>query len=438
MTGRFQRARQSGVALFVGLILLLMLTVLGVSSFQSSHIQERSAGNARLQAVAFEAAAAGASNAINFFDEHRDIGTDELCGTLGHEGWENASEWVSMGGVGEATLKQRIYCLADEYPCTEDEEASCDERPPRSQLFVLSRGEVTLGGNVVAQRDVEVRLDIGGLWAAGDGCGALCFPGCEAGDYNFPNSNAFHVDGGGGFAITGGCAEMTDEILEGIRDNRIGNYAGGVGTTTPGTPWDSPDSVESFRQNIMESAIAAQGAGSCMGLCFFNGDFVDNGNTQYGTAALPQITYIHGDAEFGGNISGAGIMFVNGNLAWNGTPNFQGLIVTLGGTFTIDGGGTGGDHAGSVVILNAPGGDPAAEFGASNFDNTGGGTAEYNFDCGALWAAHDLLDPDGQTLWSPECDTGPESPYAAGPSELIIASWRENIGWREEFFGSED
>lgn len=103
---------------------------------------------------------------------------------------------------------------------------------------------------------------------------------------------------------------------------------------------------------------------------------------------------------------------------------------------TKDGGGTGGDHGGTVVLLNNLGAI-GGQFGPATFGNTGGGTAEYNFDCGSLWAAHDLLNVAGQGLWSPECDTAPPTPYQAGPDEIIIASWRENISWREEFFGSD-
>ncbi|MDX1555342.1 MAG: PilX N-terminal domain-containing pilus assembly protein [Xanthomonadales bacterium] len=425
-----QPLNQQGVAMLLSLLILLMLTMLGVSSFHNSHIQERSAGNMRIQTVAFEAAAAGASSAINFWDSYKASAPDEFCGTLGHEGWANPTGWVNMGTIGDATLKQRMYCLADEYPDAEG------GRPLRSQLFVLSRGEVTSGGDIVSQRDVEVRLDIGGTGVAGDGCGAICFPSCNPGIFDFPNSNSFEVDGNGGPAITGGCQTMTDEIREGIRNNRIGNYIGGVATTSPGSPWTDSVTVEQFRANVEASAQAAQAGGGCQGFCYSAGDVVDMGNTVYGTVAVPQITYIHGSAAFGGDISGAGIMFVNGGLSWNGTPNFKGLIVTLGGSFTIDGGGTGGDHAGSVVILNTEEPDVILDFGDSSFYNNGGGTALYKFNCDALWAAQALLDEAGQALWSPECETGPGSPYLAGPGELIIASWRENIGWREEFFGS--
>ena len=430
---------QSGIALILSLLLLFLLTLIGVASFGNASLQERMASNARTQTMAFEAAAAGAVGAIDFFEDNRELGADQLCGSSDHEGWADPTAWVDRGQVGVAVLSQRMYCLADVYSC-EDDDADCGVRPPRSQLFVLSRGEVLSGEQVVATRDIEVRLAVGSTWAAGDGCGALCFPGCESGTLNFPTSNAFQVDGAGGPAITAGCQGFADDIRAGIRDNRIGNYIGGIAATDPGSPWDDPDAVEAFRANIAASALAAQLALECPvgpGGCYHGTGVTDNGNTTYGTVAAPQITYINGDASMGGNISGAGIMLVNGNLSWSGTPNFQGLLIVLGGTYTIGGGGHGGDQQGSVVILNAPGGSPAADYGEINFDVTGGGTAEFAFNCGALWAAQSLLDGEGQSMWSPECDTGPQNPYEAGPDELIIASWRENVGWREEFFGSE-
>lgn len=438
MKTRNFRNHQRGVALMLSLVILMVLTILGVSAFHNSHMQERSAGNMRLQSEVFEAAAAGANNAIAFYDTYKDSAPDELCGTLGHDGWDSATDWVEVsGGFGNASLKQRMYCLADEYPSEgvcEEEDLDC--RPARSQLFVLSRGEIFSGGNLVAQRDIEVRLDIGG-WSdsgLGDGCGTICFPGCNPGTFNFPESNAFIVDGDGGPAMTGGCQAMTDGILDGVRDNRIGNYVGGIQTSDTGAPWNSPALTEVFRMHVAAAAAAAQAGGGCQSYCYSAGSAYEFGNPVFGTTALPQITYIDGNAYMGGDVTGAGIMFVNGNLAWNGTPQFDGLIVTLGGTFTIAGGGIGGDHGGSVVILNAPG---DGSFGDSNFDNNGGGTALYKFDCAALWAAHQLLDGAGQAMWAPECGSAPESLYAAGPGEMIIASWRENIGWREEFFGSD-
>jgi hypothetical protein len=430
--------KQEGLALILALLLMFVLVILGVTGFSNTHVQERSAKNAHTQTIAFEAASAGANNAINFFDANHDLGPDEDCGATGHEGWEDPTDWVDMGSVGGASLKQRMYCLADAYPCSAEEEdeglCTSEDRPARSQLFVLSRGEVTIDNKVVAQRDIEVRLEVGSNGAAGDGCAALCFPSCEMGPLDFPTSNAFRVDGDGGPAITAGCQSAADDIRDAIRDNRIGNYIGGIASASPGSPWDSVSDTEQFRLNLLAAAQLAQGAGTCQTGCYLapvtGNTVVDNGNTSYGSVADPQITYVAGNADFGGNITGAGILVVNGDLIWNGTPKFEGLIIVLGGDYIVDGGGTGGNHAGSVVILNALGA-VGEEFGEATFDNTGGGTAEYNFDCTALWAAWDLLNPSGQDMWSPECDTGPANPYQAGPEELVIASWRENVGWRD-------
>lgn len=440
--------QQKGVALILSLLLMFVLVILGVAGYNNTHVQERSAGNIRLQTQAFEAASAGANNAINFFDTHKDDADvpDQLCGATGHAGWYDpgtgdmeATGWVNMGTVGDATLSQRMYCLADAYPCSAVDEAAglCTplDRPVRSQMFVLSRGEVAIAGDVVAQRDVEVRLEVGNPGGGlGDGCTAICFPACDLGTVEFPTSNSFEVDGNGLPAITAGCPAAANEITAAIRRNRIGNYYGGIEFASPGSPWDSPAKVELFRLNLLAAAAAAQGAGTCQTACMLSGGllgdpFVDNGNSDYGSVGDPQITYVEGDAEFGGGISGAGILVVNGNLTWNGTPNFQGLILVLGGTFEVIGGGTGGDHAGSVVLLNTNG--VLGGFGEVNADFTGGGTALYKFDCNAMWAAWELLDASGQTMWSPECDVGPATVFQAGPPEMVIASWRENIGWRE-------
>lgn len=50
--------RQRGAALLIALVLLLVLTILGVTAMQTTTMQERMAGNLRDRAVAFEAAEA--------------------------------------------------------------------------------------------------------------------------------------------------------------------------------------------------------------------------------------------------------------------------------------------------------------------------------------------------------------------------------------------
>lgn len=49
-------AKQKGVALFVSLIMLLVLTIIGLSAAQRSNIQEKMAANTHMQNMAFNAA----------------------------------------------------------------------------------------------------------------------------------------------------------------------------------------------------------------------------------------------------------------------------------------------------------------------------------------------------------------------------------------------
>ncbi|MEE4218658.1 MAG: hypothetical protein V2I48_13675 [Xanthomonadales bacterium] len=483
--------RQSGLALFLSLVLLFILTLVAVASFSSTNVQERAAGNIRLQTMAFEAAAAGANNAIDFFltqaatlpenDPDPNV-LDQQCGASNDTGWYDdddnpvLSDWIPVTyDVDGVNLYQRMYCLVDTYPCTVGE-PGCDTgvvRAPRSQLFVLSRGEVVNNGTVVAFREVEVRIDRrNDTWTA-EGCGAVCFPACDyllddKGDprIDFPSSNVFQVDGGGGSAVTtGDCddSDLLDTILGDIKDSRLGNYDGGLHQQDPGSPWNDPTETDIFRDAIRDVAentadigllINAEnpnppGAGEYFadpGLDS-GGVYEDNGNTDYRTSTGgPMVVYVEGDLEFGGNVSGAGIIMVEGDIFWNGTPNWEGLIVTLGGSYTIDGGGTGGDHAGSVVVLNnngqtgcSAGGGSCDPFGGISWENTGGGTAEYNWNCDALLMAFNLVD-DGvsgnpETPWGFDCDRSPPTLFES-PGDLIIASWRENLGWRTDEFSA--
>ena len=59
------RSRQTGAALFVGLVLLLVMTVLGVSGMNTATLELAMAGNAQVQQQAFQAAETGIDIAIS-------------------------------------------------------------------------------------------------------------------------------------------------------------------------------------------------------------------------------------------------------------------------------------------------------------------------------------------------------------------------------------
>ena len=459
-----RRSTQSGVVLVIGLLLLLIITIVAVASMSNTHMQERMAGNARTQALAFEVASAGASNSLTFFSNNRaDI---VACSTSAN--WDaNAvptppqPEFYEIG-ANQVGLTQQLYCL---------ERFDDPSTPLPPHYFVLSIGEVFSGTTPIARRAIEVRIEAQPASTLGQNdpdCGALCFLGC--GEYQFPTSNAFYVDGNGSPAITTPEA-CREGVRDAIRDNRIGNYEGGIAgaDTEFAKPWTSPETVDEFRKALLAQLTAGVSGSFPIDAedppstepfnitsktetawtgQFINpssgGTFVDSGSTTYGTRDDPQITYIAGNADMRGTVSGAGILIVEGELEWRGTPPFEGLILVLGGQFKVGGGGTGGNFAGSLVVVDiwndyagyAKGATYLSpKFGPISLDFRGGGTALYQYDCEFLAGiSGDLGFNELDNPWNPQCGGSDEN----GTEELAeihprLVSWRENIGWRIDF-----
>ncbi len=63
---KINHKKQSGAVLFVSLIMLILLTLLGVSGMQSTILEEKMSGNYRDQNVAFQAAEATLLQAENY------------------------------------------------------------------------------------------------------------------------------------------------------------------------------------------------------------------------------------------------------------------------------------------------------------------------------------------------------------------------------------
>jgi len=481
-----RRSTQSGVVLVIGLLLLLIITIVAVASMSSTHMQERMAGNARTQALAFEVASAGASNALHFYLKEREksgSNTYTSFGGCGATAWPTGSrtdpvqEIIDWEGT-PVRLSQWMYCLQPPYPEVGTDEF---ESPISAQLFVLSRGEVLSSDEtvVVARRDIETRI---GRPNPVESCSAICIPHCGADDdLKFPTSNIFQVFGEGNPAITTGDNACAANVKDSIRDDRIGNYDGGIaaaqGGGTLGWPWDDAGDVLEFIQalaNIAEGKSNADTEENFGWLdwhtTYKDTDWKPKGNdTAFLGSQDPEhfaLTYVEGDAVFRGSDSGAGILVVNGTLEWAGTPDFKGLILVTGGSFKVSGGGQGGDPAGSLVVLNLEGDPPDIKFGSIILDLIGGGTAKYRYDCRLLQRlAVDVQDLDPATnngyledeggkvldsegnpiidpewdpvhkdpnnwspagIWLPSCDSG------SGQDDILaIRSWRESLGWRD-------
>jgi hypothetical protein len=171
--GPLKHLRQKGVSLVIALILLLVLTIIGIASMNTSLMQERMAGNVNLQTLAFEAASAGIVDALDFLD----TSSWPEC-RRGDEQWRTEFQAFQQldGLVGSPPLPPgirvgyhlRAGCFDDPIPEWDDWEEGIPV-----QLLVLSRGVVCRGAsctganlpdeNVLAVREVEVRVSpVGG------------------------------------------------------------------------------------------------------------------------------------------------------------------------------------------------------------------------------------------------------------------------------------
>lgn len=473
---------QTGTALVFSLMLLLIMTILGISSMNNTLMQERMAANARNQTAIFEAASAGVSKAVeytfaadNWPDcngdascESKDGENKKICGQSGQSlvndgneltvpdptdpdttkqipGW--STDWGTPETVaGNFGYQQRIYCLGAGDATNVDDAAL--EYP--SQLFVLTRGSMQSDQGLDASREIEVRI---GRRQPGD----FPPPPIQAPKGKLVNvapasSNSLSVIGECGPAVLTD-KEQAQKFIDAVGDDQIGNYEGGihdVGENGFGEPWDDPKLTREFVDAILPTLGNPNEQGRpedpTMPGVAYSGDQDFTGGSKKHTFGVrpeqdkktgeligtgePQITYFDGNVSMGGSVSGAGILIVEGELEWTGTPAFDGLIVVLGGRADFTGGGGGGAN-GSLILTDLDGNPAEIDFQWGKNEGTGGGNQTWKANCAYLETVSGLLETKTREMWQFNCNC---SEIAFGESELMITSWRENIGWRDDAF----
>jgi type IV pilus assembly protein PilX len=118
MTSTFDRSRQRGVALFISLVLLLVLTIIGVSAVQTTSLEERMARNSHDSVLAFQSAEAALREAENFLQTN--VNTTATFTPAGNNGlwrapdygqterWQQAGIWSGANSVVAATPVQNV------------------------------------------------------------------------------------------------------------------------------------------------------------------------------------------------------------------------------------------------------------------------------------------------------------------------------------------
>jgi hypothetical protein len=159
--------------------------------------------------------------------------------------------------------------------------------------------------------------------------------------------------------------------ITGISGNQTDSTGNSIGSFTTGeTSFTSTDSLKLW-QTLTPVATSK-----------YVGNTTLSGTATYGTATAPQVVYITGDGTLSGNISGTGVLIVDGNLSITGSLDWDGIIL-VGACTTCNGDLTGTGSAnikGAMVIGNAI--DAGANF-------TGSATIEYS--CQAINQANGVF-----------------------------------------------
>jgi type IV pilus assembly protein PilX len=103
------RQRQTGATLIVGLILLLVLTVIGVSGMNTATMEISMAGNMQFQQDAFQAA----EDAIDIAIGRRDYMTDDVPRTIDALGDANFDRWSQTSYVCNTPVPRGGFSIGD-------------------------------------------------------------------------------------------------------------------------------------------------------------------------------------------------------------------------------------------------------------------------------------------------------------------------------------
>ena len=402
--------KEKGAALVVGIVLLVVSTLLALVATQSSTFQERMASNQYNKAISLMAAEYGAGALL---EEVTSAGYDPSQGLAQWQGAAMGSEGSPVGaGTGGGFYWVELLSHIDT-PNAGD--------PLRLAVHGVSRNEA--GGANLGRTRLNLEIDV------------LTFPpgGGESDDaainfiqpiteYRAPNSNSYTVTGAQEDGQTAGPAigvstnTDRDALIAALGPDgvdRLDNYDGGIVSKDFGDFWNNQiydadgnqlyssttlGSTQTALQKFVNLACSEAGA-RC-------GPSVAANTTGRGkdkaAASVPKITVVRGDAlvDFGGGAVGAGLLIVEGDLYMNGNPSWDGIIITLGGTIDVSGGGN-GVFNGTIYSLNMNTTTDPWTIGNDgvNWTTRGGGTAAYNHNCALVETALDLLasptyDPD--------------------------------------------
>lgn len=407
-------SKQKGAALIVVLSLLTVSLMVGLSSMQSSQLDERLAGNYKAKSQVQMAAEESASYAFDLLGTLSGGVFVDVCPDKVNDCRSDIASWSSFSGSGSIGFSSSVPEEKRSPACPGD--AKCEFRyisinsdinhyGVGSGYYILSKAVIEVGGEVVSESEpVFVNLRLSGFnWLA---------PFMAAGEldsFSAPSSNA------GFYGIPGlvpAFSLSTEADKDVIEESGAKNIVGEVRAGFPiDTMFASPQDADSFVEFIDD----LKGSATIMGP-------VTDNNVSVGSVGDEEITYVNGDVS-GNGFSGAGIVIIDGDYRSNGNPSFQGLFIVLGDYIPGSGGG-GDDLEGAVLVApyesNSSSDDIDYKFKKSNIVFGGGGSNDFRYSQTYLDKAYGIMPDSAKKKWGP----GDGGSGSGSSAEWVVMSWK--------------
>ena len=371
---RSAKGKQTGAALLVGLVLLVIMMIGGVAAMRTTSLNEKATSNQRNKTISMLAAETGVDQFYKWFAAAS--GSTYPISTSARNAWQTDPTYpVPSTNSGQLNANVRTATLGTDslgYFWVDPASVTWNSSNLTVSLTVTGHAlSSTSSGAILATSKIEVTLKAPGLNLIPSMPAAPMAIAGQISSFDAASSNNFKVSSPTTPAIATSSAGSTGTITSAIPNNRVANYPGVnadgsscanpcVQTVSFGSTWGDASALQSLVTSL-------QAKGTAGGVQYYSGNVTFGGGAQELSNSTP-VTIVMGDVTFQGSPS-----------------DYTGLLLVLGGSINVIGGGNFSINGG-VFLADVNTSTSPWTFGAATAGVTGGGgmSITYNSNPGSI------------------------------------------------------
>jgi Tfp pilus assembly protein PilX len=354
------RSGQSGAALIVGLVLLVIMMVSGIAAMRGTALNEKATSNQRNKTISLMAAETG----INQFYQWFASATSSTFPVTApaRNAWQTGQTYP-IPTTATGALNANVGSGSFGYFWVDPASVAWDTAAETVSMTVTGHAlSATTSGAIVSTSQIDVTMKRPGLALIPSMPAAPLAVVGDVSSFNAASSNNFSISSGSGPAIATTSAASTSTITSAIPGNRANNYTGvntdGTACANPcvqtlgfGSTWGDASALESLIRSLTGNLT---GSGMPTGVAFYSGN----------TTFSPSANSLSNSTP---------VTIVTGNVSFSGNPaDYTGLLIVLGGSVSVSGGGNFNINGG-LFLANVNTSASPWTFGATTSGVTGGG-----------------------------------------------------------------